>query len=164
MITLNTTTLGSAIAIIIAACLILGIVVMREAFRRGITHAHNEMSNVRTDCARAMEQQESQHLDELIELRTTMHREASDTQLEIHAHQGLIGLLERELDEIRPRVLSLAEIQMLSDLTGKLRLASPALHAQQQFADARKTKELASRLDILIKRLLPAGEAEEHAA
>lgn len=164
MININTATLATTIAIIVAACLMLGIVVMREAFRRGVTHAHSEMANVRTDYAKALEHQESEHLDELVELRAAMRRETHNTKLEISGRQMQIELLTQDLQELRARTLTLVEIQLLSDLAGKLRLASPALHAQQQFAEARKTKELASRLDILIKRLLPAGEAEEHAA
>lgn len=87
---------------------------------------------------------------------------AAEAMEELEAqHQKERGQLYRELGAT---VLSAAEVRLIADAAGKLRLASPALHAQQQFAAARQTKELAARLDILIKRLQPSDEAEERAA
>lgn len=164
-----------AIAIAIVISLIIAPLCCREAWRRGVQHAHDQIGNIRAEYANALEEQEGQHLEEIrqlnIEHRMAVRKLHDQNQLE----QGKASDLEadyarlhdqmaQELAALRSKNLSATEVQLLSDAAGKLRIASPALHAQQQFAVGRQTKELASRLETLVNRLRPTAEAQENAA
>lgn len=166
---------GTIIAAAIVVTLIITLLCWREAWRRGVQHAHAQMGNIRADYANALEEQEGQHLEEIrqlnIEHRMAVRKLHDQNQLErdkataLEAdYARLHDQMAQELEALRSRNLSATEVQLLSDAAGKLRIASPALHAQQQFASGRQTKELASRLETLVNRLRPAAEAQESAA
>src|SRR5690606_13625741 len=136
--------------ILLVAAILLG----REAYRRGRAHAQPMLDQLRTDYAYALEQQDERHREPLEEQRADYQRQfrqlnnlLQETRSTATAAQAEYGRLHDELaaklQATQAAALSPTEIQLLEDMTTKLRLASPVLHAHQQFADARKIKELA---------------------
>lgn len=157
--------------ILLVAAILLG----REAYRRGRAHAQPMLDQLRTDYAYALEQQDERHREQLEEQRVDYQRQfrqlnnlLQETRSTATAAQAEYGRLHDELaaklQATQAAALSPTEIQLLEDMTAKLRLASPVLHAHQQFADARKTKELAGRGEVLLSRLRPLIATEEDAA
>jgi len=166
---------GTIIATTIAACLVIALFAVREAWRRGIQYAHDQMGNIRAQYADALEEQEGRHMEEIrqinIEHRLAIRKMLNQNQQEQARAAALEAEYARLHDELAAKlqayttaVLSPTEIQLLEDMAGKLRLASPVLHAHQQFAEARKTKELASRGEVLLNRLRPLSATAEDAA
>src|SRR5690606_2471151 len=156
-------------------CLIAAILLTREAYRRGIAQAQPMLEQVRADYAYALEQQEERHLELLKEQRADYQRQFRQLNNVLQATRSTADATQAEYarlhDELAAKLqaslaaaLSPTEIQLLEDMAGKLRLASPVLHAHQQFAEARKTKELASRAEVLLRRLRPLSATAEDAA
>src|SRR5690606_18564841 len=166
--------------IVVAAlgCLILlvaAILLGREAYRRGRAHAQPMLDQLRTDYAYALEQQEERHRELLEEQRADYQRQFRQLNNLLQATRSTADAAQAEYarlhDELAAKLqasltaaLSPTEVQLLEDMAGKLRLASPVLHAHQQFAEARKTKELASRGEVLLNRLRPLSATAEDAA
>ena len=157
--------------ILLVAAILLG----REAYRRGQGQAQPMLDQLRADYAYALEQQDERHREQLEEQRADYQRQfrqlnnlLQETRSTATAAQAEYGRLHDELaaklQATQAAALSATEIQLLEDMTAKLRLASPVLHAQQQFADARMTKELAGRGEVLLSRLRPLIATGEDAA
>ena len=162
-------------AIIGLTLLISAILAVRVAYRRGEYSAQPTLTQLRTDYAYALEQQDERHREQLEEQRVDYQRQfrqlnnlLQETRSTATAAQAEYGRLHDELaaklQATQAAALSPTEIQLLEDMTAKLRLASPVLHAHQQFADARMTKELAGRGEVLLSRLRPLIATEEDAA
>lgn len=160
-------------ALIVAA--LSGVALIAWAHRRGQANAQPMLDQLRTDCAYALEQQDERHRELLENQRADYQRqfrqlnnllqEARSTATATQAEYGrLHDELAARLQAAQAAALSPTEIQLLEDMTAKLRLASPVLHAHQQFADARKTKELAGRGEVLLSRLRPLIATGEDAA
>lgn len=155
--------------------LIITLFVAREAYRRGADAAFQRAGNFREDYAQALEELNAQH-DAEIQARDRVSREEFSRyqdqlkacRLEAdnaaHDHAERIETLNRQLTDLRLHCLTPSETQLIQLMADKLRLASAALHASSQFADARKAKELAARGDILVKRLRPGDEVREDVA
>src|SRR5690606_19660808 len=152
-----------------------GVALIAWAHRRGRAHAQPMLDRLRTDYAYALEQQDERHREQLDEQRVDYQRQfrqlnnlLQETRSTATAAQAEYGRLHDELaaklQATQAAALSATEIQLLEDMTAKLRLASPVLHAHQQFADARMTKELAGRGEVLLSRLRPLIATEEDAA
>src|SRR5690606_24088104 len=157
--------------ILLVAAVLLG----REAYRRGRGHAQPVPVQLRSDYAYALEQQDERHREQLEEQRAEYQRHFRQHNNRLHetrstapaAHAEYCRLhdeLAAKLQATQAAALSPTEIQLLEDMTAKLRLASPVLHAHQQFADASMTKELAGRGEVLLSRLRPLIATEEDAA
>lgn len=157
--------------ILLVAAILLG----REAYRRGQANAQPMLDQLRTDYAYALEQQDEHHRELLEEQRADYQRQfrqlnnlLQETRSTATATQAEYGRLHDELaaklQAAQAAALSATEIQLLEDMTAKLRLASPVLHAHQQFAAARKAKELSGRGEVLLSRLRPLIATEEDAA
>lgn len=152
-----------------------GVALIAWAHRRGLGQAQPMLDQLRADYAYALEQQDERHRELLEDQRADYQRQfrqlnnlLQETRSTATAAQAEYGRLHDELaaklQATQAAALSATEIQLLEDMTAKLRLASPVLHAHQQFADARKTKELAGRGEVLLSRLRPLIATEEDAA
>lgn len=122
-----------------------------------IEHDCNIAHRARADAANAMEQLAEVHNEELAQLRKA-HSVWAEQQLHLNAVADRLATTAME------KTLTDTELQLLDDMSQKLRLGSSALHATQQFADSKQAGILANRAQTLLKRLRTSPETKKDAA
>lgn len=165
-----------AFSVAIAVGLGLTVVVARATYLRGLDEGQALVRVVRTDAAVAMEHNTARHQQVVADLEFQLRQAESSNEQTYSilkearadisdlrkACEGLTRAnveLTGTVEELRGTGLSHIEVELIEAMSQKLRLASPALHASQQFADARQAKILSERGAALYKRLHRA-EAE----
>lgn len=153
---------ASVIAALIGTIIILFALAMFAAYRRGASRAQHDyrlllndqdktIQNLLlriTDAGTAIEQAQAAHDLEMDQQRARYRDEFIQ--------------LSNNTQQLKSQNLSSSEIELIIAMAEKLRLGSSALHATQQYADARQAKELAHRGVGLFQRLQPRdakGEA-----
>lgn len=157
---------ASVIAALIGTIIILFALAMFAAYRRGegrgalrAQHDYRLLLNDQdktiqnlllriTDAGTAIEQAQAAHDLEMDQQRARYRDEFIQ--------------LSNNTQQLKSQKLSSSEIELIIAMAEKLRLGSSALHATQQYADARQAKELAHRGVGLFQRLQPRdakGEA-----
>ena len=157
---------ASVIVAMLGIIIILLAIAMVAAYRRG----HTAGSLVVLAEYRHIVDDQKQIIDNLLQridntgaaMEQLQSRHEKELRAQNKSWQNELDKAAASLGQLRIQLLSETEVELIMAMAEKLRLGSSALHATQQFADARQAKELASRGAILFQRLQPRdakGEA-----
>lgn len=122
---------------------------------------------VRRAVAKAVAAAGTTYLAELRDTKNKLELERLNRRAQQRHAAEALEMHDKQVAALKAHIgatLSAQQLQLIEAMTGKLRLASSALHATQAFKDAREAKELAVRGQLMLDSLKHNASAEQEAA